>query len=311
MESVSGRVLSRRRKLAFAVSMLAMSFRSMGTESGQIHYPIGINTIADGILPAPGDTEFYLYTQHYYSTRLNDGRGNSVDQSFSAKVYAVAPRFVHTWKESLGPFSVSSGVILPMTSVDVRIFGRKDHSVGFGDPFVELFYLNYVNRTGTFFAFFGPGVYVPIGNYDKNRLANNGLHYWSFAPSLNLTWLPAPRWEVSSTVYAELNATNKATHYRSGNSVDIDFAVGWRPFLTIPKLKVALQGYALKQYSDDRQDGVSVSGGNRGRALGVGPQISYDLAGGKGGVLIKYQREFLVQNRSMGNRFWFELALPL
>ncbi|CAN7799649.1 transporter [Paraburkholderia hospita] len=296
--------------LSSLLAILSFSAPVMASENGQIHYPVGVNTIMDAALPAPGDTGFYLYTQYYDSTRFNDGNGNSLDPNFRASVYAVAPRIVHSWNQLVGPFYLSSGLIVPMTRVEVQAFGRKDTSTGFGDPVLAPIYFNYVNSTGTFFAYGGPEIYVPIGKYDKNRLANNGLHYWAVAPTVSVSWLPTPRWELSATLYPEFNFTNKDTDYRSGNTVTLDFNVAYRPLTALPKLKVALQGYAMKQYTDDQQYGEVVPGGNRGRAFGLGPQVSYDIAG-VGAVLFKYQREFGVQNRTQGNRFWFELALPL
>lgn len=286
------------------------SVTANATEFGQTHYPVGVNTIMNAALPPPGETGFYLYTQYYESTRLNDGNGDSIDPSFDLSVYAVAPRIIHSWDQKVGPFSLSSGAILPLTKVDLTLFGQRDVSTGLGDPVLGPIYFNYVNSTGTFFFYGGPEVYVPVGKYDKDRLANNGLNYWTISPTVSATWLPAPKWELSSTLYPEFHFKNEDTDYLSGNTVTLDFNVAYRPFAELPKLKVAVQGFALKQFTDDRQNGQTVPGGNRGQAFGLGPQVSYDIAG-VGAVVLKYQREFGVENRSRGDRLWFQLALPL
>nr|WP_315400929.1 transporter [uncultured Duganella sp.] len=296
--------------LCSALAMAALSLPAAASENGQIHYPIGVNTIMNAALPAPGATGFYLYTQYYDSTRLNDGDGNNLDSGFKANVYAVVPRIVHTWNQRVGPFSFSSGAILPFTRIELRAFGRKDASNGQGDIVLAPLYVNYVNASYTLFAYAGPEFYLPTGKYDKNRLANNGLNYRTVAPSASVTWLPAPQWELSATLYSEFNSTNKDTDYKSGHAVTFDYNVAYRPLTDLPKLKVALQGFVMKQTSDDRQFGRALPGGNRGQAFGFGPQVSYDIAG-VGAVLFKYQREFKVENRTSGNRFWFELALPL
>ena len=290
---------------------LSMSLAHVNaSESGQVHYPVGVNTIMSAALPAPGDTAFYHYLQYYRSDRLNDGKGRSIDPNFEAHVLAWAPRVVHTWEQQLGPFFLASSVITPVTRVDVHAFGRKDVSTGFGDPVVSPLYLYYVNPTGTLFAYAGPDIYIPIGRYDKDRLANNGLHYWTVAPNVNVTWMPSARWEISTTFYTEFNFRNKKTKYRSGNTATVDFNVAYRPLLALPKLKVALQGYALKQFTDDDLPNAYFEHGNRGKALGLGPQISYDIAQGKGALLVKYQSEFSVENRAEGERLWFEVAMP-
>ncbi|UVG56988.1 transporter [Xanthomonas citri pv. durantae] len=111
---------------------------SKATENGQVHYPIGVNTIMNAALPAPGETGFYLYTQYYESTRLNDGKGRSVDPNFKANVYAVVPRIVHSWNQRIGPFWLSSGAIVPLTRVDLRAGGHRDVSTGVIPPLLAV-----------------------------------------------------------------------------------------------------------------------------------------------------------------------------
>lgn len=287
-----------------------VSPRLSASENGQVHYPIGVNTIMNAALPGPGQTSVYHYVMHYHSTRLNDDHGKSIDPGFEADVVSWAPRVIHTWDVRVGPFFLSSSVIFPITRVEVHAFGRREISSGLSDPVISPLYLYYVNASGTFFAYAGPDIYVPVGRYDRDRLANNGLNYWTIAPSLNATWMPGPRWEISSTLYTEFNRRNPDTDYRSGTDMTWDFNVAYRPLAGYPNLKVAVQGYAMKQLADDDQPGTVFENGNRGQAFALGPQISYDIADGQGAVLVKYQREFAVRNRTEGQRLWFEVAIP-
>lgn len=280
------------------------------TESGQVHYPLGVNTIMTAALPAPGDTQAYQYIQYYESNRLNDKNGHAIDANFHASVYAFVPRIIHTWNATVGPFNLASGLVIPFTKVQVQAFGRRDSSTGLGDIVLAPIYFTYMNPTGTFFAYGGPELSVPTGEYDKNSLANNGLNYYSFSPTINFTWLFAPRWEASIAFYSEFNTKNKDTDYRSGTSVMSDFNLAYRPFVDSQRWKFAIQGYALKQLTDDRQYGEAVNDGNRGQVFAVGPQVSYDIANGLGGIVVKYQKEFGAENRSQGNRFWFEFTAP-
>lgn len=294
--------------LAVAVSL---SCEALASENGQTHYPVGVDTIMSGVMPAPGQTQFYLYTQHYQSDRTNDSAGRSLDPGFNVEVQAFVPRVMHTWQRRAGPFQMSSGALLPFTRVRLRAFGQEGSSTGAGDLVLFPLYLGYVNPIGTVFAYGGPVIYAPTGKYDENRLANNGLNYWSIAPTMGVTWLPHPRWELSAGANLEFNRKNSATDYRSGHSAMLDFGVGVRPLAGHPKLKIAAQGFGLVQFTDDRQHGAVVGDGNRGRAFGFGPQVSYDIAGGRGGMVLKYQREFGVENRSEGERFWFMFTVPL
>lgn len=258
-----------------------------------------------------GGTGFYSYSQIYESRRLNDGEGKSIDPNFSVTVMAEAPRLVHNWGTRVGPFFVASAIITPITNVRIRAFGQRDESTGFGDPVISPVYLYHVNAKGNFFAYFGPDIYVPIGKYDKNRLATNSAHYWAIAPNASVTWLPNKKLELSTTIYSEFNWRNRATNYKTGSSASVDAAVAYRVSDKLPRLKVAVQGYAHKQFGKDKIGDAVVGDGNKGQAFALGPQVSYDIAGGRGGLLVKYQREFGVENRSLGNRFWFEVAFPL
>ncbi len=41
----------------------------------------------------------------------------------------------------------------------------------------------------------------------------------------------------------------------------------------------------------------------------MGPQIQYRA--GRYALIAKYQKDMLVQNRPIGNSFWFEFGVPL
>ena len=290
------------------MSATASLHAASASENGLTHYPVGVNTILPGILPAPGDTEFYSYTKYYNATSLKGSDGKSIDPSFDLTVAAEAFKLVHTWDQTVGPFSLSSSVIVPFTWVNINAFGRHDSSFGMGDPVISPVYLGYASPDHKFFSFIGLDIYAPLGSYNKDNLANHGLNYWTFSPSINVTYMPTPQWEFSGTALLEFNTENPATNYRSGTDFIFDGAIGYYPMPeTVPKLKVSLQGYALQQLSDDTQDGVSV--GNRGSSFGVGPQISYDIVPG-GGLVLKYQRDFDVRNRAEGNSAWLQFAMP-
>ncbi|MCD7041877.1 MULTISPECIES: SphA family protein [Pseudomonas fluorescens group] len=296
--------------LVVASSLLLLCSSAQATEAGAVHYPIGANTIMNAVLPMPGNTALYLYVQNYHSNRLNDTKGNSIDKNFSLDVQAVAPRFLHTWEQKLGPFFMTTVVVTPMINIDVNLFGRHEKNAGFGDPSIAPIYLYYVSPGSDFFAYTGVDFYVPVGEYDEDSIANPGLNYWSASPSVNFTWLPSPRVDMSATLYAEFNAKNKATGYRSGNTATLDFGMSYRPFLSVPQVRVALQGSAFKQFTDDEQDGSDLPGGNRGQVFSFGPQVSYDLGGGAA-ILLKYQQEFKAENRPEGNKVWMQAVVPL
>jgi hypothetical protein len=292
--------------LAFLAAGFIVSTVAHATENGLSHYPVGVNTIANGILPPPGKLGFYNYMQDYDANSFLGNDGNRIIPGFHANVAVVAPRILYTWPITLGPFHITSGIIPTFLNVDVSAAGRHGHAVGLGDITLEPFHLSYWSPSHNLFVYFGPDIWIPTGKYNRNSLANTGLNYYSVSPNFNITYYPSSRWEISTSIAPEFNTTNRETNYHSGSDITIDAGIGYRPIESIPKLKIAVQGFFYRQFSGDSVSGQEVDGGFKGRAIGLGPQLSYDI--GHGGIALKFQREFDVRNRSSGNRIWFEFA---
>lgn len=296
------------RLLCAGFAMGAIATSAHAAENGQITYPVGLNTVLNGLLPPPGATQFYNYTQHYSANKFAGPDGRSVVPGFKLNAFADALRIVHTWQSGIGPFSVSSGAVLPIVHLDIRMPFGSDRRTAISDIVLEPLIIGYSNPSKTFFAFFNPAFAVPSGGYSVDRLANTGLNTYAFLPSVSATWFPHPGWEISTTAVLEFNSRNPATNYHSGAVAVLDYVVGYS--LT-DKLQLGLQGSFLKQFTDDTRDGVRVGGdGFRAQAAAIGPQLRYNF-GPAAGLALKYQREFAVRNRPQGNRFWFQFSFAL
>ncbi|WP_261521049.1 SphA family protein, partial [Burkholderia multivorans] len=172
---------------------------------------------------------------------------------------------------------------------------------------VQPLMLGYVNQSHTFFAYLTGDVGLPTGAYNVNRIANVGTNTYAFMPSLNATWFPTPDWELSGTALLEINSPNHATNYHSGAVASFDWLIGYS---VTKQFQVGVQGFYLKQFTDDTINGQSVNGdGFRGQAVGIGPQIRWDWTPGSS-VVLKYQHEFAVRNRPQGERIWLEVSVP-
>lgn len=118
-----------------------------------------------------------------------------------------------------------------------------------------------------------------------------------------------PAVEVSTTTLVEFSSPNSATRYHSGAVAALEYLVGYS--LTNSKFQLGLQGYLLKQFTDDKVNGAPIPGdGFRGKAVAIGPQLRY-VWSQVSGILFMYQREFDVRDRPQGNKFWVELCFPL
>jgi hypothetical protein len=296
--------------MAAAIGLgFAFSPAAHASEGGINHYASGINTVFNGILPAPGTLQFYNYSAFQSAGTFAGANGKSLYKGFSLNSQIEGPRFVYTYPFSLGNFHISSGIVPVFGNVNLSIEGQHGHHFGLLDTDLEPLYISYSNPKKGLFAYFGPDLFVPTGDYKIGRLVNTGQNYTTVAVGFHGTWLPNRRWELSFSAVPEFNTTNTADHYRSGDIFTLDWSVDYRPLTSVPKLKVALQGFMIKQFQDDTVMGKSVEGGFRGQAFAAGPQIVYDLP--HGGILFKVQQEFAVRNRPKGTTVWLELTLPI
>lgn len=278
------------------------------TENGLATYPIGVNTVLDGILPPPGATQFFNYNEYYVANKFAGANGQSAVPGFRIAAFVEAPRVVHTWGTTLGPLTFSSGIVVPIVHLDLRTPGGSGDRTALGDIIVHPLFVGYHNEAHTFFINASPDIGLPTGAYSSSRIANTGLNTYAFMPNINVTWFPTPSWEISSTAQIEFNSPNHATNYHSGNVATLDYGIGYS---VTKDLQVGLQGFFLQQISDDTVNGGLANGnGFRGRAYGIGPQIRYNWSPFSG-LVLKYQHEFDVRNRPQGDRLWLQVSFPL
>ncbi|MCM2546259.1 SphA family protein [Burkholderia glumae] len=291
---------------ATGVAVLA-AMPAVATENGIDTYPVGVNTVLDGILPPPGDTRFYNYTQYYVANKFAGANGESSVPGFRSSVLVDAPRVVHTWGPTLGPFTISTGLIVPLFHTNVRVPVGSGIRTGFGDIILHPLMLGYVNPSHSLFVMASTDIGFPTGSYNVNRIANTGTNTYAFMPNVSATWFPTPDWELSGTAQVEFNSPNHATNYHNGAVATFDWVVGYS---VTKAVQLGIQGFYLKQISDDKQNGVPAAGnGFRGQAVGIGPQIRWDWVPGSS-VVFKYQHEFAVRNRPQGERLWLEVSVP-
>ncbi len=138
--------------------------KAHATEGGGTAYPVGVNNVLAGILPPPGETRLYDYAEEYSADRSNDGEGHSHVPGFNLNLKVNAFRFLHTWDTQVGPFSLTSGIVLPIADVTAKVGGRRQEIFGLGDVGLQLSLFGWHNDARNFFVNFGPNVGVrPCG----------------------------------------------------------------------------------------------------------------------------------------------------
>ena len=152
-------------------------------------------------------------------------------------------------------------------------------------------------------------VTVPTGKYDAERLANTSNNFYTYKPLFSFTWLPTERTELSLKATYSFNMENHDTDYRSGQIFHFDYSASYR---VTDNLRLGLNGYYLKQTTDDKQNGETVrvfgfgeevDDGVRGQVFAIGPAVHL--------TFLKYAsarsagpRNSDVENRPEGDMLW-------
>jgi len=294
----------------FIVAIIVSFFviPALATENGQLNYPIGSNTVLNGIIPERGDTQFYNYNLFYRADKSAGNHGESLVPGFKADILVAALRLVHTWDTSNGAFEYASGIVLPFVHGNLNIPEvGNDSRGGVGDIVLHGLYISLKKPDSGLLSSLALDFAFPTGSFSETRIANLGMNDYAFMPNFNVTWFPNPRTELSGTIGYEFHSPNKKTRYHSGNVAYFDGVIGYS---VLPHLQIGLQGYALKQTTDDKRGGEIVADGFRGQAIAIGPQIRYNLSQ-QSAVILKWQHEFSVRNRPEGNRIWIKISFPL
>jgi hypothetical protein len=292
-----------------AVGFLAASLMSVpaaATENGLVDFPAGALTTYSGFLPPPGATEVYGYVLYYDATSFRDNTGHPFG-GLSGTLFAQAPRVVHTWKPTLGPFAISFGAVVEADYAKIKQGGPRDEAVG-----VDLIGLEPLDLSATwgdwhFMA--GPELYIPIGPYHPERLSNTTTHYFAYAPQVSVTWTPGPRWDLSINSVVEFNQRNNATGYRSGEVFQFTYGFGYRVG-PASAWELGFSGYYESQLTDDTLHGAHVPTGFHLRKNGVGPKVVYWFSPATA-VVLQYHHEMDVRNAFKGDLCWLEFAFPL
>ncbi|MCY1392100.1 putative MetA-pathway of phenol degradation [compost metagenome] len=269
------------------------------TQNGVTSYPIGVDTVLNGLVPAVGQSYLYSYSQFYTASELNDSDGKDSVPGFKLSAFAQAFKVAHTWGSS-GNYTIGSFAVVTALSLSLHAAGDKDRDTGLGDTIVSPLILGYQNPERGLFAYLSPVEFsLPTGNYSKNSLANVGAERYAYMPNIDATWLSG-NWELSSSVVFEVPFRSRSSDYKSGRSVNVDYLLGYS---LSQDWQVGLQGYSFRQVSDDRLEDERFFDGYRGKANASGPQVRYTIKPGVA-IVAKYQKEFSVENRPEGDKFW-------
>jgi hypothetical protein len=153
-------------------------------------------------------------------------------------------------------------------------------------------------------------VYVPTGEYNLGTLANVGRNYWTFDPTLQVSYNNAKTgFNVAIFTGVTLNTENNDTNYQSGSAFHIDASVQQLLPVGPGFLSVGFNAFYYEQIEGDSGSGAKL-GGFEGRTLGIGPALGYILPVGGNTLVaeVRWLPELETERRLEGDYLWLKLV---
>lgn len=144
----------------------------------------------------------------------------------------------------------------------------------------------------------------------EGRLANPGLNYWTFDPTIGVSYNNA-KTGLNAAVYAGIgfNTENNATNYKSGSVFHLDGSVQQLLPVGPGFLGIGAEAFYIDQVSGD-SGGSALLGDFKGRTSGLGPVLTYILPRGTETLVaeLRWLRETNVKNRLEGDYIWLKVV---
>jgi len=265
------------------------------------HYVPGVEGIKGASLPPPG---WYVrdYNVGYYSTRANDPAGNNASPpNFTAYTYGNVPRVLWiTDTKFLGGY-VGVDALLPLLYQRLTVPGYDHGTFGIGDFFAEST-LSWHPKQFDLAA--AVGVWTPTG--DSGTPTRAGLGYWTPMLTAGATWYidTEKTWAVSALNRYEFNTEQRDTHITPGEAYTLEWGVS----KTLAKVvDVGAVGYYQQQVTSNS----GAPAGSRNRVAAVGPEINVVFPKQMLFVSLRYNYEFMAENRAQGHTFTLTLTKRL
>jgi len=251
--------------------------------------------------PIPGI--FVLQQFNYtFSNGLYGNDGNKLPLPFHTSVFLSTTRLLASYPFKLFGADLYSQLVLPVVSLHTNIAGNKDIQNGLANITVSPIILGFHPARDVEIAT-GIDVALENGSYSPTK-PSVAVGYTSVQPVFSIRYNNPLGLDVGVSNRWLLNTKNTETNYQSGDAYVAEFTAGWN----FGKWKLGVVGAYLNQYSDDRANGVTITG-NRAKTFAIGPSIVYDF--GPVNININYQQGVYAANTSKSNAVWVNLAIPL
>ncbi len=312
------KILKKPRLLAIIIAglcALMICSTSNAEEGGSGHYvPGGMATLIDSAPTQPGwiVQPLFLHYDGDFSNSSTLPVAGVISTGLEANIDSAALGGFYTFEHPVLGAHYSVGAYVPYVWMEVTGtlggLSRTDKVDGLGDITLIPAILAWKSGSWQFNALLP--IYAPTGDYDVGQLANLGLNYWTFDPTVGAAFSDE-KTGLNIGVYTGItfNTENEDTNYDSGSVLHVEISAQQLLPLGTGFFGFGLNGYLYEQISGDSGSGAT-SGDFKGRSVGVGPVLDYILPTETGTWIFeaKWLPELDTKNRLEGDYFWFKVA---
>jgi hypothetical protein len=258
----------------------------------------GVEGIKGASLPPPG---IYMrdYNVAYFSSRLNDVQGHEIGPaSPNAFIYANVPRIIWITEQQVLGGNLGLDALLPLQYTELKVNTPggpfNDHTFGIGDFLVEGVWSRHLQR---FDLALGYAVWAPTGDSAPGLTTRAGQGYWTHMLTAGATWYidPEKLWALSALNRYEFNQEKEGTDVTPGQAYTLEWGLSRN---LVKVLDVGAVGYYQQQVTEDGGKGAS---SQRDRVAAVGPEVGGFFPSLMLGVSLRYEYEFLAEDRLQGH----------
>jgi len=258
-------------------------------EAGYLHYEAD----ASASLPVAGlatagldvDVDVFLLGG-FYTVELPDG------------LFYSAGGFVpYVWMEAEATVEAAFGT-----------FGRRDTTSGVGDVTIMPAMLAW--KSGSWQLDTLLPIYAPTGDYDVGRLANPGLNYWTFDPTVGASFNNEETgFNAALHLGVAFNTENPDTNYQSGDLFHAEASIQQLLPLGPGFIGLGAEAFYLDQVTGDSGSGARLGDFERS-SWGVGPVLGYVLPRGDDNLVaeLRWLPEIDTKRQLEGDYVWLKLV---
>jgi hypothetical protein len=154
-------------------------------------------------------------------------------------------------------------------------------------------------------------IFTPTGSYEKGRLGNTGLNYWTFDPTVGAVYShKASGFNAMLHAGYAMNTENTETQYQSGSMLHLEGVI--QQFLPVGPgiLSLGVEGFYFDQLTGDSGSGATL-GDFKGQTYGLGPVLGYILPLENKHSLVfelKWLTELETKRRLEGDYIWLKMV---